>query len=430
MPKIVLIGAGSAVFAQKLIGDCFCTPSLRDSEIALVDIDEERLEMSETIIRTLNDNINEGRATVRAYTDRRMALPRANYVLVSISVGAPEPYVLQDSLIPLRYGLKQTFADTLGIGGLFRGLRNMPTVIDIANDVMELCPDAWILNYTNPMCMIAGAMAHTGVKVVGLCHSVQILVSDLLSGLGMSCTDVLSKIAGINHQSWLLEISRNGVDLYPEIRERAARRPKPHNDMVRYDIMEKFGYYVTESSNHMSEYVPYYIKQSYPELLEQFNINTNIIPVWKQWRADYWGKAKDAANASLLHHQRSDEFASHIMEAMETHSLYKINANVPNHDLINNLPRESIVEVPCLVDGNGITPCHMGNLPPQLAALNRCSINVQLLAVEAALTHKREHIYHAALLDPHTSAELPADRIIELCDEMIELNQPWLWDYE
>lgn len=431
MAKIVLIGAGSNLFAKNLIGDCFCSPALRDADIVLVDIDGEKLAFSEKMINSLNAAINDSRAAVSATMDRREALKDADYVIVAITVGGYDPYVKGGFEIPMKVGLRQTYADTLGIGGIFRGLRTVPVMLDIARDMAELCPDAWMLNYTNPMCIIAGALHRAGARAVGLCHSVQKCAPELLGGLGMDASGAVSKIAGINHQAWLLEITQGGKDLYPEIKRRAAARAKPHDDMVRYDIMEKFGYYVTESSLHTSEYTPYYIKQHYPELLEQYGVRTEMFRDWPRSQREYWLKEKEEMeNCAIPSHSRTGEFASYIMEAMQTNTPYKIGANVPNTGLITNLPAEAVVEVPCLVDASGVTPCHVGSLPLQCAALNRTNINPQMLAIEAAMTLKKEHIYHSALLDPHTSAELPADTIIQLCDEMLELNRPLLPEYK
>lgn len=431
MAKIVFIGLRKDGMASNIVGDCLLTPCLCDAEYVLVDKDESKLKVYERWLARLNDDINQGRATISATADRRRALRRADYVVTALSEGLADPYIVKDFEIPMKYGLRQTFADTVGVGGIFRGLRLIPEMMEVATDIMEICPNAWLFNYTDPMSIIVGALSHTGVKVVGLCHSVQSCVPDLLQGLGVSTQDVLWKIAGINHQAWLLEIAKNGFDIYPDIRERAMARPTPHDDMVRYDIMKKFGYYVTESSIHASEYMPYYIKKSYPELLSRFGVRTEMFRNWNEEFRILWEKMEsESAGHNRLTHIRSDDYTSYIIEAMETNSLYKINANVINNNLISNLSKEAVVEVPCMIDGVGITPGYVGNIPTQLAALNQANINVHLLTIEAALTHRKEHIYHAALLDPHTSAELSADVIIKMCDELIEMNQPWLWDYE
>ncbi len=300
---------------------------------------------------------------------------------------------------------------------------------DFARDMEEVCPDAWFLNYTNPMAILTGYMLrYTGVKTIGLCHSVQACAKWLLKPLGMETDNIQWKIAGINHQAWLLEITRNGVDLYPEIKKRALERPTPHNDMVRYEIMKQFGYYVTESSEHNAEYMPYFIKDKYPELIERFNIPLDEYPRRCVAQIKGWKDMREQlVNNKDLSHKRTGEYGSYIMEAMETDVPYKIGGNVLNTGrLISNFPEEACVEVPCLVDASGIAPTYVGSLPPQLAALNMTNINVHLLTIEAARTRKKEHIYHAALLDPHTSSELSIDDIISLCDDLIEAHGDWL----
>lgn len=301
-------------------------------------------------------------------------------------------------------------------------------MLDIARDMEEVCPNAWLLNYTNPMCIVTGAVQQaTSVKCVGLCHSVQVCAKDLLEGLGMPSDDVVYRIGGINHQAWLLDISRHGKDLYPEIRRRALERTDDHNDKVRYEFMKMFGYYVTESSSHGSEYVPYYHKYRYPELKEQYHLPTNGYKNWATGKAQYWKEVNDLIENSGLTHERSKEYASYIMEAMETNQPYEIAGNVLNTGfLIDNLPEKACVEVPCLVDGNGIRPTHFGPLPEQCAALNRTNINMQLLTIQAALTGKKEHVYQAAMMDPHTSSELSIGDIVKMCDEMLAFNKPHL----
>ena len=432
MPKITFMGAGSTVFAKNVLGDCMMTPALKDSHIALYDIDVERLKDSENMLNNINRN-NGGHAKITAYTDRKKALECADYVVNAIQVGGYEPCTVTDFEVPKKYGLRQTIADTLGIGGILRALRTIPVMFDFARDMEEVCPDAWFLNYTNPMAMLTGAMLRaTGVKTVGMCHSVQGCAEWLLKSLNMAYDETIQwKIAGINHQGWLLEITKDGKDLYPEIKERSRKQGAPDWDRVRHEIMHTFGYYVTESSEHCSEYMPYFIKSRYPELIERYNIPLdeyprrciNQIEGWKKMRDDLVGN-KD------IRHERTHEYASYIMEAIETNRPYKIGGNVMNTGLIANLPKEACVEVPCLVDASGITPCYVGALPPQLAALNMTNINVQLLTIEAALTLKKDYIYHAALLDPHTSSELSMDDIKSLCDDLIEAHGEWLPKYK
>lgn len=435
MPKITFIGAGSTVFAKNVLGDCILTPALKESELALYDIDMERLKDSENMLKNINNN-HGGHAKIVAYTDRKEALRGANYVVNAIQVGGYEPCTVTDFEIPKKYGLRQTIADTLGIGGIFRSLRTIPVMLDIAKDMEEVCPNAWFLNYTNPMAMLVGAMLKaTSIKTVGLCHSVQGCVPGLLNSLdiGVKADETQWKIAGINHQAWLLEVTKDGKDLYPSIKEKAKEKQLqgPHWDMVRYEMMLNFGYYITESSEHASEYLPYFIKSKYPELIERFNIPLDEYPRRCINQIEGWKKMrKDLVEDKNLEHKRTHEYASYIMESMETGNPYKIGGNVMNTGLITNLPYDAVVEVPCLVDRNGVTPCYVGALPQQLAALNRTNINVQLMTIEAALTQKKENIYMAAMLDPHTSAELSMDHIKAMCDDLIEAHGNWLPKYK
>lgn len=431
MTKITFLGAGSTIFAKNVLGDCMLTPALNDSNIVLFDIDAQRLADSETMLKNINQNCNESRATITSTMDPREAFAGADFIVNAIQVGGYDPCTITDFEIPKNYGLRQTIADTLGIGGIFRGLRTIPVMLAYAKIMEEVCPNVWLLNYTNPMSMITLALLKgTKIKTIGLCHSVQVCAPDLVANLGMSKDNLEYKIAGINHMAWLLELKQNGVDIYDSVREKALARSEKHNDMVRYEMMKNFGYYVTESSEHNAEYLPYFIKNKYPELIEEFNIPLDEYPRrcikqiadWKQLR-------EDVLHDVHLTHTRTHEYGSYIMEAIKTNVPFKIGGNVLNTGLITNLPNDCCVEVPCLVDASGITPCYIGALPPQLAALNMTNINVQLLTVEAALTGKKEHIYHAALLDPHTSSELSIKDIHNLVDDLIAAHGDWLPAY-
>ncbi|KJD45015.1 alpha-glucosidase/alpha-galactosidase [Paenibacillus terrae] len=431
MSKITFLGAGSTVFAKNVLGDCMLTPALQGFELALFDIDPGRLKDSENILSNLKKTTG-STCVIRSYTDRKEALRGAAYVVNAIQVGGYDPCTITDFEIPKIYGLRQTIADTVGIGGIFRNLRTIPVMLDFAADVREVCPDAWFFNYTNPMAVLTNVMnVYGGVRTVGLCHSVQACIPELFKSLGLEQEGVKAKIAGINHMAWLLEVSKDGVDLYPEIKKRAAAKQREkHNDMVRFEMMLKFGYYITESSEHNAEYHPYFIKRAYPELIERFNIPLDEYPRrcvsqierWETMRGELLGNQD-------LRHERSNEYASYILEAIETDRPFTIGGNVMNTGLITNLPKEACVEVPCLVNRNGVTPTYVGDLPPQCAALNRTNINTQLLTIEAAITGKKEHIYHAALLDPHTSAELSMDEIVSLCDDLIAAHGEWLPAY-
>ena len=433
MPKITFMGAGSTVFAKNVLGDSMMTPSLAESVIALYDIDAERLRESELMLSAINNNLG-NKAKIETYLgveNRKDALRGANYVVNAIQVGGYDPCTIIDFEVPKKFGLKQTIADTLGIGGIMRALRTIPVMIDFARDMEQVCPNAWFLNYTNPMAMLTGAMLRmTNVKTVGLCHSVQVCASGLLTQLGMEYDDSVQwKIAGINHQAWLLELTKDGVDLYPEVKRRALEKnaTEKHGDMVRLELMRRFGYYITESSEHNSEYTPWFIKDKYPELIDKFNIPLDEYPRRCIHQIEDWKKRRDELiNNPTLTHERTHEYASYIMEAMETNKPYKIGGNVLNNGLITNLPRNAVVEVPCMVDKSGVMPCYIGDLPEQCAALNRTNINVQLLTIEAARTLKKDYIYQAALLDPHTSSELNIDDTIKLVDALIEAHGDWM----
>ncbi|WP_019908020.1 alpha-glucosidase/alpha-galactosidase [Thermoanaerobacter indiensis] len=429
MPKITFMGAGSTVFAKNVLGDIILNPVLKGSEIALYDIDPQRLKDSEMMIKNLNEKYK-GEMKIKSYLgveNRKEALRGAKYVINAIQVGGYKPSTVIDFEIPKKYGLRQTIGDTLGIGGIFRALRTIPVLKEFADDMAEVCPDALFLNYTNPMSILTGALIKFGVKTVGLCHSVQVCVPGLLEPLGISTENVQWKIAGINHQAWLLEITRDGKDLYPEIKEKAFKRPTPHNDMVRYEIMRQFGYYVTESSEHNAEYVPWFIKKSHPELIEKYNIPLDEYPRRCENQIKGWNEMrKQLVENKDIEHKKTNEFASYIIEAVETDKPYRIHGNVLNTGLITNLPNEAVVEVPCMVDRNGINPCYVGDLPQQLAAINRMSINVHLLTLEAAFTLKKDYIYMAAMLDPHTGSELTIDEIRAMVDDLIEAHGDWL----
>ncbi|MFD0870325.1 Alpha-galactosidase [Chlamydia abortus] len=431
MSKITFLGAGSTVFAKNVLGDCMLTESLQGFELALFDIDPVRLKDSENMLNNLKQTTG-SRCRIVAYSDRKEALRGAKYVVNAIQVGGYDPCTITDFEIPKKYGLRQTIGDTIGIGGIFRNLRTIPVMLDFAKDIREVCPDAWFLNYTNPMAVLTNTMiTYGGVRTVGLCHSVQVCMPHLFRQLEMDTEGVQTKIAGINHMAWLLECTKDGIDLYPEIKRRAKEKQKEkHNDMVRFELMFRFGYYVTESSEHNAEYHPYFIKKNYPELIDRYNIPLDEYPRRCIRQIERWQTMRDElVNNRSLEHKRSNEYASYIFDAMETNRPFKIGGNVMNTGLITNLPKEACVEVPCLVDASGVTPTYVGDLPPQLAALNRTNINTQLLTIEAAITRKREHIYHAAMLDPHTSAELSIDDIVSLCDDLIEAHGDWLPKY-
>ena len=430
--KITFMGAGSTVFAKNVLGDTLLTPALCECEIALYDIDSDRLEESFIVIDALNKKYNASKAKITKHLgveQRKDALRGANFVVDAIQVGLYDPCTKIDFEIPKKYGLRQTIGDTLGIGGIFRGLRTIHVLKGFAKDMEEVCPDALFLNYTNPMAILSGFMQrYTGVKTVGLCHSVQVCSRGLLNSLGMKDVEIGSElIAGINHMGWLLDIrDKDGRDLYPEIKRLAKikNETEKHGDMVRFDYIDKLGYYCTESSEHNSEYNCFYIKPNYPELIEKFNIPLDEYPRRCENQIARWAKQKEELmNGGDIEHWRTEEYASHIMEAIVTNKPFKIGGNVLNNGLIDNLPADACVEVPCLVDGHGVHPCHVGRLPVQCAVMNMTNINAQLLTIEAAVTCKKEHIYQAAMLDPHTGAQLSIDDIVKMCDELYEAHE-------
>ncbi len=440
MTKVTFMGAGSTVFAVNILGDCMLSEILYDAEFALYDIDAKRLEDSYMVLQGINERQNAGRAVLKKYLgveNRKEALRGANYIVNAIQVGGYKPSTVIDFEIPAKYGLKQTIADTLGIGGIMRALRTIPVVKAFADDVEEVCPDAWFLNYVNPMGMITGYLQrYTGMKTIGLCHSVQVCTKGLLERMGMEQEGVFDKIAGINHMAWLLEVrDKDGNDLYPEIRRRAANHEgdriigsngKMHSDIVRLEYVRRLGYYCTESSEHNAEYNPWFIKPNYPGLIESAGIPINEYMRRCEEAEKRWQDRKNQMIENSFTHERSKEYGARIMESMESNTPYKIGGNVINHGVITNLDAKACVEVPCLVDASGIHPTYIGELPLQLAAMNMTNINVQLLTIEAAVTKKREAVYHAAMLDPHTAAVLSLDDIVKMCDELIEAHGDYL----
>lgn len=463
MNKITFLGAGSSVFAKNVLGDCMQTDVLREYEYALFDINPERLEESFKMLSSINRNSNGGKAKIVKYTERLEALRGAKYVVNAIQVGGYDPCTITDFEVPKKYGLRQTIGDTEGVGGIFRALRTIPVMMSFARDMESVCPDALFINYTNPMPMLTLAMLRgSSIKTIGLCHSHQECVPMLLAKLGLPEDDVHYRIAGINHMAWLLDITRGGEDYYPTIRKHAiegpvcdtaaksielhpefaeafakhaaAPRPQPtldnHDDMVRFELMRQFGYYVTESSEHSAEYYPYFIKKNHPELIEKFNIPLDEYPRRCRMQLDMWkAQAEKLIHNEQLTHTRSNEYAASIIEALETGRPFTFGGNVLNTGLIDNLPADCCVEVTCLANEGGIQPCHVGALPTQLAALNLRHISVHQLVVDAALTGKREPIYQAVMLDPHAGSELTLDEIRAMVDELIEAHGDWLPKY-
>src|SRR5215204_1801324 len=469
MAKIAFIGAGSTVFARNLLQDIFTFPDLHDSTIALMDIDPGRLTDTEAVAKLLAQSAR-ANPTIEATTNLRAALDGADYAINMIQVGGYRPATVIDFEIPKRYGLRQTIGDTLGIGGIMRALRTIPVMLDFAQTMEEVCPDVLFLNYTNPMAMLCMAMNRaTTIRTVGLCHSVQGTAEDLAGWLGVPADEVNYLCAGINHVAFYLRFERDGQDLYPALRQLAAERREPAWDRVRFEVFRRFGYFVTESSEHFSEYVPWFIKQGRDDVIARYNIPIDEYPARCEDQIAEWGVYRAALTSpepgsleryqeqrrgrlsgmterrlAVVDHEdptlaaslrqealshRADEGTGHsgeygtlIIHSMQTGQPRVVYGNIANRSSIVNLPQSCCVEVPCLVDRNGVQPTVIGTLPPQLTALMQTNINVQELTVTAALTGKREHIYQAAMLDPHTAAELDPEQICALVDDLLEAH--------
>ena len=424
MTKITFIGAGSTVFARNLLGDILTFPELAGSEIALHDIDEERLRTSEVVAGRVAQTLA-AQPTVTATTDRRRALDGADYAICMIQVGGYRPATVTDFEIPKRYGLRQTIADTLGIGGIMRGLRTIPVLLEMCREMEALCPDVLFLNYVNPMAINCWALARAStIKTVGLCHSVPHTAGLLARDLGIPAEEVEYLVAGINHMAFFLKYERAGQNLYPLLHKVIAEGRVPDDNRVRYKMLRRLGYFVTESSEHFAEYVPWFIKRDRPDLIEEYNIPLDEYIRRCEVQIAEWETLRETLEESgeSLPVKPSGEYGPQIIHSVETGTPRTVYGNVPNGGLIANLPAECVVEVPCLVDGNGVQPTRVGPLPPQLAALIQTNINVQRLTVESALTGRREYVYHAAMLDPHTAAELDLEQIWSLVDDLIEAH--------
>jgi alpha-galactosidase len=435
MPKIAFIGAGSTVFAKNLLGDILSFPELSGATISLHDIDTERLRTSEVVARRVAATL-EARPTIEATADRRRALDGADYVIAMFQIGGYRPSTVIDFEIPKRYGLRQTIADTLGIGGIMRGLRTVPVLLDVCRDMEAVCPDAHLLNYVNPMAINCWALSRaTSIRTIGLCHSVQGTAEQLARDIGLPVADINYLCAGINHMAFYLRFERrtaDGVeDLYPLIRRVVTEGRVPDWNRTRYDLFARFGYFVTESSEHLSEYVPWFIKRDRPDLIERYNIPLDEYITRCETQIDAWEAIRQLLEDETvaLAVERTHEYGAYIIHSLETGQPRVVYGNVANDHLIDNLPQGACVEVPCLVDRNGVQPTRIGALPPQLAALMMTNVNVQSLTVEAALTGRREHIYHAAMLDPHTAAELDPDQIYALVDDLLAAHGDWLPRY-
>ena len=453
MIKLTIIGAGSAVFTKNIVTDILSLGNFKNMEIALQDIDPLRLKASHDLLNIISEKLNASPKIV-SYLDRKESLKKADFVQTTIQVGGYNPSTIIDFKIPNEFGLKQTIADTLGIGGIMRGLRTIPVLLEIAKDIMEICPNATWLQYVNPMCsnMIAISNTFPEIKVMGLCHSVQETAEMLANDLGENIKDIDYLCAGINHMAFYKKFEKKidgkpNEDLYPKLKLLAdeiisdkmlsSRSKKINNESkkilhekVRYEVLKRFGYFVTESSEHFAEYVPWFIKKNRDDVIQKYNIPIeeyidrckNNVKLWKDLEKDM----SPIYNQPL---QRSNEYASYIIDAMVNNNETLINANIMNENFIDNLPLNCCVEVPCVINSDGFKPQKTGKLPEQLVALMRTNINVQILTAEAAITKKREHIYHAAMLDPLTAANLTIDEIYSMTNKMIEAHGNYLPKY-
>jgi len=452
LAKLTIIGAGSAVFTKNIFTDLMFINEFKKMDIALVDIDEKRLKISHDLLNIVASKLNAS-PNIKSYTDRKAALKGSDFVQTTIQVGGYKPSTIIDFEIPNKFGLKQTIADTLGIGGIMRGLRTVPILLEIAKDIIDICPNALWLQYVNPMCinMIAINKTYPEINTIGLCHSVQGTAEMLAKDLNEKIDNIEYECAGINHMAFYTKFNKkntNGhLDLYPKLKQLAediivdkkkstrtiikeSESNKFLHEKVRYEVLRRFGYFVTESSEHFAEYVPWFIKKNRDDLIKQYEIPIeeyldrckNNIKIWKDLDKDM----SPIKNQPL---KRSNEYASYIMDAYINNNEVKINGNIINNKYIDNLPENCCVEVPCIINSNGYQPKKVGRLPEHLAALMRTNINVQILTAEAAITKKREHIYHAAMLDPLTGANLSIDEIYSMVNELIEAHGSYLPKY-
>ncbi len=437
MIKICLVGAGSTVFAQNILGDVLSNPGLSECVISLFDIDPERLKTSEIVARRICDELNLNKVRIEATLDRREALTSSDFVILMMQVGGYKPATVVDFDVPKRYGLRQTIADTLGIGGIFRGLRTIPVLEEICRDMQEVCPNALMMQYVNPMAINCWAIKELApeLRTVGLCHSVQHTSEHLAKCLGEDIADIDYISAGINHVAFFLKFQKRHADgtledLYPRLKALQGEGKVPDDDRVRFDVLKRLGYFVTESSEHFSEYTSWYIKDGRNDLVKDLNIPLDeYIRRCEVQIAEWHELRKELEGNSPIEVCRSNEYAAGIIHASVTGQSTLIYGNVPNQGLIENLPYDCVVEVPCHVDRNGVQPTRIGKIPAQLAGVIGQSVSVQELTVKAAMTKKREHIYHAALMDPHTAAELTPDQIWSLVDDLIEAHGDLLPQY-
>jgi alpha-galactosidase len=444
MTKIAFIGAGSTVFMKNLIGDALSVPALTGARIALMDINQKRLEESELVARKMVASLG-APATIETHMDQRRALEGADFVIVAFQIGGYQPCTVTDFDLPKSVGLRQTIADTLGIGGIMRGLRTVPHLWKLAEDMRAVCPQAIMLQYVNPMAINTWALGakYPDIRQVGLCHSVQGTAEELARDLDIPSTSLRYRAAGINHMAFYLNFEAKQPDgtyrdLYPDLNAGYAKGaiPKPSSwnprcpNKVRYEVMTHLGYFVTESSEHFAEYVPWFIKTHRPDLIESFGIPLDEYPIRCEEQIARWAaQAEEYRKADTIVVKPTHEYAATIMNSVLTGTPSVIYGNVPNRGYIPQLPAGAAVEVPTLVDANGLQPTTVNDIPPQLIALMRTNVNVQELTVAALMNEDRNHIYHAAMLDPHTAAELDLRQIRKLVDDLIAAHGDWMPDW-
>jgi alpha-galactosidase len=442
-PRIAFIGAGSTVFMKHIIGDILQRPALTGATVALMDINPERLEESKTIAGRMVETLGV-KAKIETHTNQRKALENADFVVVAFQIGGYEPCTVTDFEVPKKYNLRQTIADTLGVGGIMRGLRTVPHLWKICEDMMEVCPNAWLLQYVNPMAINTWAISekYPKIKQVGLCHSVQGTAEELARDLDIPVGEIRYRAAGINHMAFYMQFEHRQKDgtyknLYPALLQGYAdgRYPKPSSwnprcpNKVRYEMLKRLGYFVTESSEHFAEYTPYFIKEGREDLIEKFGIPLDEYPKRCVEQIARWKRESNMLRNEPMKLEPSHEYASAIVNSIWTGEPSVIYGNQRNNGTITSLPLNCAAEVPCLVDDRGIQPTYVGELPPQLTALIRTNINVQELTVRALVEQKREHIYHAAMMDPHTAAELDLQQIWDLVDDLLAAHDDWLPEF-
>ena len=449
MTKLTIIGAGSTVFTKNIVVDLLTIKQFKSIEIALMDIDQNRLLKTKEVLEIIAKKMG-ATPKISLHTNRRESLLDADFVQTTIQVGGYRPSTVIDFEIPKKFGLNQTIADTLGIGGIMRSLRTIPVLLNIAEDIEQVCPNALWMQYVNPMCtnMIAINKVFPNIRNIGLCHSVQGTAEMLAEDLQENIKNISYQCAGINHMAFFQKFEKisTGEDLYPKLKRladqilsdkkissRTKKQEYPGRNLhekVRYEILKRFGFFVTESSEHFAEYVPWFIKPNKEELIEKYKIPVDEYILRCEYYSKLWNELdKDISIITNEAIKRSHEYASYIIDAIVNNNKFTVYGNVMNNGLIENLPSNCCVEVPCIVDNKGFYPQKIGRLPEQLSALMRTNINVQILTAEAALTKKREHIYHAAMLDPLTASHLSIDEIYALTDEMLEAHSDYLPEY-